>query len=158
MFFWHLVSTFLNLNRCIQGAFLKFRDLELKFCMCLCIEVNWGSKVTVLGISIWFFPDLQEHNEKNKSLCEQDLEQENKALLILILVSMVTSLICLELVIWVKIPSLPKTKISLEIPSWDPLMEKWKQIQKPFNFYIPRIGVVGCIDPECLEFNVIWMD
>lgn len=64
--------------------------------------------------------------KKNKFLSEQDLEQENKTLLILIIVSTVTSLICLELVIWVKILSLSKTKISLEIPRWDPLMEKQK--------------------------------
>lgn len=52
MFFWHLISTFWNLNRCIHGAFFKFTDLELKFCRSLCTEVIWGSKVTVLGISI----------------------------------------------------------------------------------------------------------
>lgn len=54
---------------------------------------------------------------KKKNLSEQDLKQENKDLLILILVSMDSSLIFLELAICVKIPPLPTTKISLEIPS-----------------------------------------
>lgn len=59
-------------------------------------------------------------------MSEQDLKQENEVLLILILVSTVTSLIFLELTICVKIPSLPMTKISLEILSWDPLTAKQK--------------------------------
>lgn len=65
-FFWHLVSTFLNLNGCIHGAFSKFIDLDLQFCRSLCMEVIWRSKVTLLGISTWFFPDLQQHNNNNK--------------------------------------------------------------------------------------------
>lgn len=72
---------------------------------------------------------------KKTSLSEQDLKQENKALLILILVSMVTSLIFLELTISVKILPLPKTKISLEIASWDPLMEKQKSMLKKLEFF-----------------------
>lgn len=31
-------------------------------------------------------------------------------------------------------------------------------VKKTWSFYLPRIGPVGCIDPEYLEFSVIWMD
>lgn len=72
---------------------------------------------------------------KKTNLSEQDLKQENKDLLILILVSMDSSLIFLELAICVKIPPLPTTKISLDIPSWDPLMEKQKSILKKLELF-----------------------
>lgn len=126
-FFWHLVSTFLNLNGCIHGAFSKFIDLDLQFCRSLCMEVIWRSKVTLLGISIWFFPDPTAAQQQQQEVyLNNTYNKKTKLFSILILVSVVTSLICLELLIWIKIPSLPKTNISLEIPSWDPLMEKQK--------------------------------
>lgn len=124
MFFWHLVSTFLNLNGCIHGAFSKFMDLDLQFCRSL-----YGSHLEKQGDCAWYFHLILSWPtaaQQQQVYMNNTYNKKTKLFSILILVSVVTSLIWLELLIWIKIPSLPKTNISLEIPSWDPLMEKQK--------------------------------